>query len=77
MSPATKADIDWLRYLFRTRQFYETDVGDEKVSPPVTQLSWTHNLLILSRSNRDLKEPRAFSSTLGRSSAVGRLPCSG
>lgn len=36
------------RNLFRMRQFYETYQGDEKVSPLVTQLSWTHNLIILS-----------------------------
>jgi predicted nuclease of restriction endonuclease-like (RecB) superfamily len=40
------------------RQFYETYVADEKVSPLVTQLSWTHNLLILSRSKR--AEEREF-----------------
>src|SRR5437879_4293949 len=33
------------RNLFRMRQFYETYRGDEKVSPLVTQLPWTHNLL--------------------------------
>ena len=38
------------RNLFRMRQFYETYQGDEKVSPLVTQLPWTHNLIILSRS---------------------------
>jgi hypothetical protein len=38
--------------LFRMRQFYETYQGDEKVSPLVTQLPWTRNLLILSRSKR-------------------------
>lgn len=37
------------RNLFRMRQFYEVYRDDEKVSPLVTQLSWTHNLLILSR----------------------------
>jgi predicted nuclease of restriction endonuclease-like (RecB) superfamily len=46
------------RNLFRMRQFYETYVGDEKVSPLVTQLPWTHNLLILSRSKR--AEEREF-----------------
>jgi len=40
------------RNLFRMRQFYETYSGEEKVSPLVTQLPWTHNLLILSRSKR-------------------------
>ena len=40
------------RNLFRMLQFYETYVGDEKVSPLVTQLPWTHNLLILSRSRQ-------------------------
>jgi predicted nuclease of restriction endonuclease-like (RecB) superfamily len=46
------------RNLFRMRQFYETYVGDEKVSPLVTQLPWTHNLLILSRAKR--AEEREF-----------------
>ena len=46
------------RNLFRMRQFYETYVGDEKVSPLVTQLSWTHNLLILSGTKR--AEEREF-----------------
>jgi hypothetical protein len=40
------------RSLFRMRQFYETYRGDEKVSALLTQLSWTHNLLILSKSKR-------------------------
>jgi predicted nuclease of restriction endonuclease-like (RecB) superfamily len=40
------------RNLFRMRQFYETYQGNEKVSPLVTQLPWTHNLLILSRCKR-------------------------
>ena len=46
------------RNLFRMRQFYETYRGDEKVSPLVTQLPWTHNLLILSHSKR--AEEREF-----------------
>ena len=41
------------RNLFRMRQFYETYRDDEKVSPLVRQLPWTHNLIILSQS----KEP--------------------
>ena len=44
--------------LFRMRQFYEAYRGDEKVSPLVRQLPWTHNLLILSRSKR--AEEREF-----------------
>jgi predicted nuclease of restriction endonuclease-like (RecB) superfamily len=44
--------------LFRMRQFYETYQGDEKVSPLVRQLSWTHNLIILSQSKRE--EEREF-----------------
>ena len=32
------------------RQFYVTYRGDEKVPPLVTQLPWTHNLIILSQS---------------------------
>jgi predicted nuclease of restriction endonuclease-like (RecB) superfamily len=40
------------------RQFYETYKDDEKVSPLVRQLSWTHNLLILSGAKR--AEEREF-----------------
>ena len=46
------------RNLFRMRQFYETYAGNPIVSPLVTQLPWTHNLLILSRSKRE--EEREF-----------------
>jgi len=34
------------------RQFYETYARDEKVAPLVTQLPWTHNLIILAQSKR-------------------------
>jgi len=44
--------------LFRMRQFYETYQGDEKVSPLVRQLPWTHNLIILNQSKRP--EEREF-----------------
>jgi predicted nuclease of restriction endonuclease-like (RecB) superfamily len=46
------------RNLFRMRQFYETYRDDEKVSPLVSQLSWTHNLIIFSRCK--LPEEREF-----------------
>lgn len=46
------------RNLFRMRQFYDTYRRDTKVSPLVTQLPWTHNLLILSRCKR--AEEREF-----------------
>ncbi len=46
------------RNLFRMRQFYETYHADTKVSPLVTQLPWTHNLLILSQCKRP--EEREF-----------------
>jgi len=36
------------RNLFRMRQFYETYRGRKKVSALLTQLSWTHHMLILS-----------------------------
>ncbi|MBQ9615998.1 MAG: DUF1016 domain-containing protein, partial [Selenomonadaceae bacterium] len=39
------------RGLYRMKQFYETYAGNEKVSPLVTQLSWTNHLLILSGCN--------------------------
>lgn len=46
------------RNLFRMRQFYETYAADKKVSPLVTQLPWTHNLLIMSQAKRS--EEREF-----------------
>lgn len=36
--------------LFRMRQFYEAYRGNEKVSPLVRQLPWTHHLIILSQA---------------------------
>ena len=44
--------------LFRMRQFYETYRNDEKLSALPRQLSWTHNLIILSQSKRE--EEREF-----------------
>lgn len=38
--------------LFRMRQFFEAYSDEEKVSPLVRQLPWTHNLIILSRCKR-------------------------
>lgn len=46
------------RNLFRMRQFYQTYAGDEKVTPLVTQLPWTHNLIITSQCKR--AEEREF-----------------
>ncbi len=46
------------RGLYRMKQFYETYAGNEKVSPLVTQLSWTNHLLIMSGSKSD--EEREF-----------------
>ena len=46
------------RNLFRMRQFFEAYVADEKVTPLVTQLPWTHNLIILTQSKRP--EEREF-----------------
>lgn len=36
------------RGLYRMKQFYELYKDDQKVSPLVTQLSWTHHLIIMS-----------------------------
>jgi hypothetical protein len=36
--------------LFRMRQFYEAYRDNEKVSPLVRQLSWTHHLIILGQA---------------------------
>jgi len=44
--------------IWRMRQFYETYVGNEKLAPLVREISWTHNLLIMSRSKSD--EAREF-----------------
>ena len=44
--------------LFRMRQFYATYRDDEKVSPLVRQLPWTHNLIILSQGKTS--EEREF-----------------
>jgi len=44
--------------LFRMRQFFEVYKGDEKVSPLVRQLPWTHHLIILGQSKRP--EEREF-----------------
>jgi len=44
--------------LFRMRQFYETYRDDEKVSPLVRQLPWTHHMIILNQSKRP--EEREF-----------------
>ncbi len=41
------------RGLYRMRQFYDTYCSNKIVSPLVTQLSWTHHLLILSKTKTD------------------------
>ena len=46
------------RNLFRMRQFFEAYSAVEKVTPLVTQLPWTHNLIILTQSKR--AEEREF-----------------
>lgn len=46
------------RNLFRMRQFYDTYRNDAKVSALLTQLPWTHNLIILGQSKR--AEEREF-----------------
>jgi predicted nuclease of restriction endonuclease-like (RecB) superfamily len=44
--------------LWRMMQFYDSYRGQRKLAPLVRELSWTHNLLIMSRSKRD--EEREF-----------------
>ncbi|WP_422016668.1 PDDEXK nuclease domain-containing protein [Roseateles sp.] len=46
------------RNLFRMRQFFEAYGADEKVTALLTQLPWTHNLIILTQSKRP--EERQF-----------------
>jgi len=38
------------RNLFRMRQFYEAYCGQKKVSPLLTQLPWTHHMIILGQA---------------------------
>lgn len=47
------------RCLYRMKQFYETYCNNEIVSPLVTQLSWTNNLLILS-STKTMEEKEFY-----------------
>ena len=44
--------------LWRMSQFFETYQHQPKLAPLVRELSWTHNLLIMSRCKRD--EEREF-----------------
>jgi predicted nuclease of restriction endonuclease-like (RecB) superfamily len=44
--------------LWRMRQFFETYREEPKLAPLVREVSWTHNLLIMSRCKRD--EEREF-----------------
>jgi predicted nuclease of restriction endonuclease-like (RecB) superfamily len=46
------------RNLFRMLKFYQVYQGDAKVTPLVSQLPWTHNLIILNQSKRS--EEREF-----------------
>jgi predicted nuclease of restriction endonuclease-like (RecB) superfamily len=46
------------RNLFRMLKFYQVYQGEEKVTPLVSQLPWTHNLIILNQSKRS--EEREF-----------------
>jgi len=44
--------------IWRMRQFYETYSGNKKLAPLVREISWTHNLVIMSRVKND--EAREF-----------------
>jgi len=44
--------------IWRMRQFYETYRDNEKLAPLVREISWTHNLMIMSRTKTD--EAREF-----------------
>lgn len=39
--------------IWRMKQFYETYIGNEKLSPLVREISWTNNLLIMSACKSD------------------------
>ena len=60
-SPETKGFSD--KNLWRMKQFYETYNGaDETLSPQVRQISWSNNLVIMSRAKS--AEERFFYLTL-------------
>jgi len=44
--------------IWRMRQFYETYFDNEKLAPLVREISWTHNLIIMSRGKSE--EAREF-----------------
>ena len=44
--------------VWRMRQFYETYAGNEKLAPLVREISWTQNLIIMSRTKTE--EAREF-----------------
>ena len=56
--------------LFRMRQFYDTYRDDEKVSPLVRQLPWTHNLIIFTQSKHP--EEREFYLRLAMPGSPGK-----
>ena len=54
--PAIKGFSD--KNIWRMKQFYETYKDNKKLTPLVTEISWTNNLIILSSAKTD--EERAF-----------------
>ena len=54
----TEEEIALVENLFRMRQFYKTYPDRAIVSAMLTQLPWTHHLIILTQSKRD--EEREF-----------------
>ena len=57
--------------LWRMKQFYETYCNaDEKISPLVREISWTNNLVIMSRAKSD--EERAFYLLLCRNERLSK-----
>jgi hypothetical protein len=57
--PAVPGHRGYTRWnLFRMRQFFDAYEGEKKVSPLVTQLPWTHHLILLSQTKHS--EERGF-----------------
>jgi predicted nuclease of restriction endonuclease-like (RecB) superfamily len=56
--------------IWRMRQFYDTYNQNEKLAPLVREISWTQNLLIMSRAKTD--EARAFYIALCQKSAYSK-----
>lgn len=66
--PSLKGFSD--KNLWRMKQFFDAYAGDEKLSPLVRELPWTHNVIIFSRCKSP--EERAFYLRLAAQDKLGK-----